>query len=128
MFLSIVTDGDWLMGNVVELNLTKWEKEVAKSDILTVVYFWHAQCPYCAMLSPIFNEVAEEYGEKMKFTKLNILEDPSNREIAVNLGVMSTPTLVFYCSSRPIGQVVGLMSKQDLEKTLNDMLERYGAC
>lgn len=116
------------MVNVVELNLTNWEKEVSQPDLLTAVYFWHEHCPYCAMFNPVFNEVAEEYGGKMKFAKLNILENPDNREIAVNLGVMSTPTLVFYCSSRPIGQVVGLMSKGNLEKTLDDMLGRYGIC
>jgi len=41
---------------------------------------------------------------------------------------MSTPTLMFFCSGRPIGQTVGLMSKEDLKKALDDMLGRYRTC
>ncbi len=84
--------------------------------------------PWCLRFTPIVNEVAEEYRGKVKFVKLNMLEDPSNGEIAGNYGVMSTPTLMFFCSGRPTGQTIGMMSKEDLEKALNDMLGRYRTC
>lgn len=64
----------------------------------------------------------------MKFVKLNMLADALNQEIAGNYGVMSTPTLMFFCSGRPTGQTVGMMSEDDLEKALNDMLGRYRTC
>jgi thioredoxin-like negative regulator of GroEL len=63
-----------------------------------------------------------------KFVKLDILADATNQEIAGNYGVMSTPTLMFFCSGRPAGQTVGMMSKEDLEKALDDMLGRYRTC
>jgi thioredoxin 1 len=116
------------MEAATELDAGNWEKEVSQSELLTVVYFWHQQCPWCLRLTPIFNEVVGEYTGKVKFTKLNILETSSNQEIATNLGVMSTPTLMFFCSGRSIMQVVGMMSKQDLEKTLEEMLSRYRKC
>jgi len=116
------------MADIIELNANNWKKEISQNEKLMVVYFWHEQCPWCLRLNPIFSEVAEEYEEKIKFAKLNILESPTNQEIAVNLGVMSTPTLLFICGGRPIGQVVGLMSKEDLEKTLNETLGRYKTC
>lgn len=116
------------MGDIIELNINNWEKEISQNEKLMVVYFWHEQCPWCIRLNPIFSEVAEEYEEKIKFAKLNILESPANQEIAANLGVMSTPTLLFICGGRPVGQVVGLMSKDDLEKTLNETLGRYKTC
>jgi hypothetical protein len=64
----------------------------------------------------------------MKFVKLNILEDPSNRQIADNYGVMNTPTLLFPCREKPVGQVMGLMSKEDLERGLDDIFARYQQC
>ena len=115
------------MGRIVELSPTNWE-EASKSNILTVVYFWHEQCAWCRMLTPIFDEVAAEYNGKIKFAKLNVLESQANQEMAANLGVMSTPTLMFLCSGRPVGQVVGLMSKEDLKKTLDEMPVRYKTC
>jgi thioredoxin 1 len=77
---------------------------------------------WCLRLNPIFNEITEEYRGKIKFVKLNVLENPANQEIASNFGVMSTPTLLFLCSGRPVGQIVGLMSKEDLERAMDDML------
>ena len=116
------------MASVKEVNASNWEQEVLNSDILTIVDFWHNRCPWCIRLNPIFNEVADEYKDKIKFVKLNVLENPSNREIAIHHGVMSTPTLLFFCEGRPVGQAVGFMLKERLKKILDDMFERHRDC
>jgi len=116
------------MKTVVELNVDNWEKEVSQSDKLTVVYFWHEQCPWCLTLNPILDEISEEYTERIKFTKLNVLESSTNQEIATNLGIMSTPTIAFFCNGRPVGQIVGLLPKEDLKKMFDEMLQRYRIC
>jgi thioredoxin 1 len=116
------------MENVAEVNVSNWQQEVSKSSILTVVYFWHNQCPWCFRLNLILDELSREFIGKIKFVKLNILEDQTNQEIASNCGVMSTPTLTFFCSGRPTGQVVGFMSEENLRRVLDDMLERYRTC
>ncbi|MCJ7424097.1 thioredoxin family protein [Candidatus Bathyarchaeota archaeon] len=116
------------MTNYVEADADTWNREVEKADILTVVYFWHDECPWCLRLNPIFNEVSQEYAGRIKFVKLNIMVNQANREIAANHGVMSTPTLVFFCHRRPVGQSVGFMPKEQLEKSLADVLQRYKTC
>jgi len=116
------------MESYVNASLANWAQEVSTSTILTVVYFWHEQCPYCLRLNPIFDEVAQEFAGRIKFAKLNVLESPANREIAAQHGVMGTPTMMFFCNGRPIGQMVGLVSKEDMEKSMNDMLGRHRSC
>ena len=116
------------MSSIPEVNESNWEKEVSPSDRLTVVYFWHKQCPWCFQLNPIFNEIAADYEGRVKFAKLNVLVSSTNQEMATNLGVMSTPTLMFFCNGRSVGQAVGLMSKEDLNRILNDVLGRYRKC
>jgi thioredoxin len=116
------------MESVLEVNASNWEQEVLQSDILTVVDFWHDRCPWCIKFNPTYDEVAEEYGGKIKFVKLNILENQENRKIAIHHGVMSTPTLIFFCEGRPVGENVGFMPKERLEKTLDDMLEKHKEC
>jgi thioredoxin-like negative regulator of GroEL len=117
-----------LMANYTEVNASDWASEVLKSNMLTVVYFWHDQCPWCIRLNPIFNDVTEIYRGKIEFVKLNVLATPENRELASSQGVMGTPTLMFFCQGRPLGQTVSFMSKEDLEKVMDDMLERYKRC
>jgi thioredoxin 1 len=114
--------------NVSNVNASNWAEEVSKPTVLTVVYFWHHQCPWCLRLNPIFSEIAEEFRGKIKFFKLNVLESPANQEIASNFGIMSTPTLLFLCKGRPVGQIVGSASKEDLERGLKDILGRYQQC
>lgn len=116
------------MGIVLDVKADDWEKEILKSDILTIVDFWHDRCPWCLQLNPIINEVSEEYKEKVKFAKLNVLENPANREIATHHGIMSTPTLMFFCEGRPVSHTLGFMPKENLIKLIEDMLQKHKEC
>ncbi len=111
-----------------EVNAANWKQEVESSDKLTAVYFWHNQCPWCYRFSPIVEEARLEYLNRMKVVKLNILEDPMNRQLAGAYGIMSTPSIMFFCHGRAVGQVVGAMPKDQLEKVFDDMLGRYKQC
>lgn len=114
--------------NLSDVNASNWAEEVSKPTVLTAVYFWHDQCPWCFKLNPVLSEISEEFRGKIRFLKLNILESPANQEIANNFGIMSTPTLLFVCKGRPVGQIVGFASKEDLERGLDDILKRYRQC
>lgn len=55
------------------------------------------------MLNPIFEEVARGYKDRVKFVRFNVLKNPRNKNIAIENGVMGTPTIAFYCSGRYLG-------------------------
>ncbi len=116
------------MANAVDANASNWNDEVLRSSELTVVYFWHEKCQWCARLNPIFNQVTEEYTGRMKFVKLNVLENTANQEFASEQGVMGTPTLMFFCQGRSLGQTVSFMTKEELDGVLRGMLDRYKRC
>jgi thioredoxin-like negative regulator of GroEL len=73
-------------------------------------------------------EVADEYKGRVKFTRFNILANPYNRELAAHLGIMSTPTIAFFCKGRVVQGVAGFMTKDQLERILNDVLQRHTQC
>jgi len=116
------------MGSVLEVKASNWEKEVLKPVVLTVVDFWHNHCPWCIRLNPMFDDVAEEYKGRVRFAKLNILESPDNQKIAIHYGVMSTPTLLFFCEGRHIGGAVGFMPKENLKRIMDDVIKRHREC
>ena len=109
---------------ILEIDAENWEKQVLESDMLIMVDFWHEKCPWCLKLNPILDEVAREYRGKIKFVKVNVLKNQENRKLALEYGVMSTPTLMLFHEGKPIGQVIGFISKEKLRKVLNDMLKR----
>lgn len=116
------------MGEVIDVDTGNFAQEVMSSTKVTLVEFWHDTCPWCAKLAPILEEVAEEYKGKVKFTRFNILVNPYNKELAAHLGIMSTPTIAFFCKGRAIQGVTGFMTKGQLEKTLDDVLQRHRQC
>lgn len=116
------------MSRVMDVDAEGWEREVLQSDILTIVDFWHERCPWCVRLNPIFEKVAEEYGDKVKFVRFNVLKSSRNRDIAIKNGVMGTPTIAFYCSGRYLGSIVGFVPKEHLKHVIEDVMKRYKEC
>jgi len=116
------------IGSVLELNSASWEKEVLRSQVLTVVDFWHEKCPWCIKLNPVYGQVAEKYRGKIKFVKVNVLANPENRSLAIQHGVMGTPTLVFFCGGRSVRQAVGFHTRERLERIMDEMLDSHRDC
>lgn len=79
-----------MSGKIVEANAANWKEEVLESEKLVLVEFWHPQCPYCRMIELVYSELAEEYADKLKFAKLDVMESEGNQELAARYGVMGT--------------------------------------
>ena len=126
--IPVVQRGENGLSSVIEVNSDSWETEVLKSEGLVVVDFWHQQCPWCARLAPIFSEVAKEYWDKAKFASLNVLSSHENQHIALHLGLMSTPTLVFFCQGKPIFAAAGFQTKERIKQLVEDALKNYKEC
>lgn len=114
--------------SVLEVTSENWDKEILQSSTLMVVDFWHERCLWCKRLDPVFDEVAEEYKDKVKFAKMNVLESIENQEIAVKYGVMGTPTLIFFCEGRPVETIAGFQPKDRLIQLVDDMIDKHREC
>lgn len=102
---------------MLEVNLTSqnFEEEVLKSEKPVLVDFWATWCGPCKMIAPIFEELAEEYKNEVKFGKVNVDEQQS---LAVKYGVTSIPTLILFKNGEIIKTSVGFCSKSELEKMI----------
>jgi thioredoxin 1 len=96
---------------VVEFNKDNFEDEVIKSEVPVLVDFWAAWCVPCKMIAPTVQELAEEYGEKVKFGKVNVDE---NRDISGRFGIRGIPSLLLFKDGKVLEQMVGVHSKQEI--------------
>jgi thioredoxin 1 len=96
-----------------------FEAEVLKSDKPVLVDFWAPWCGPCRMVSPLVEELAEEYGGKVKFFKLNT---DDNVNTAVTYGIRSIPTLLIFKGGQPVDQIIGFRPKGDLKRVIDKAL------
>ena len=115
------------MPDVSEIQASQWESEVVKAEGPVVVDFWHHMCAWCKKLNPIYAQLPEAIPG-VKFLKVNILESPENRKIAIDNGVMGTPTIKVFCEGRPIGELVGFKPLEKLVSALNEILNQKDSC
>ena len=89
-------------------------------DKPAVIDFYAAWCGPCKALSPILEEVSEEYAGKVDIYKVNI---ESEEELATLFGVRSVPTLFFIPTQGNPQRTLGVMPKRQIEERLNDLLK-----
>ncbi len=100
---------------IIEITQQNFESEVLGSDIPVLVDFWASWCGPCRMLSPIVDELAEQYDGKVKFGKINVDEQP---RLAMNYSVESIPTLLLFKDGHPVDKSVGVVPKSGIEQML----------
>jgi len=107
---------------VKEVSDTKsWETGVMSSSKPVFVDFWAEWCGPCRMVSPVVEELSEEYGEKVDFVKVNV--DQAN-EVASKYNVFSIPTLALFSKGKIVAQQVGAASKESYKNMIDRALEK----
>jgi thioredoxin 1 len=104
------------MAKPADVTDNDWETQVLKSDIHVMVDFWAPWCGPCRMVSPLVDELAEEYDGKARFYKLNT---DDNMQTAARYGIRSIPALLVFKGGDIVDQVIGFRPKSELKKSLD---------
>lgn len=108
-----------MAGNVIELTDASFDEVVHNSDAPVLVDFWAPWCGPCKMISPIIEEIANEYVGKAKICKLNTDEA---RDSAIEFGINAIPTTILFKDGQVQKKWVGLTSKKDLIAAIDKLL------
>lgn len=100
---------------VLALTNENFKSEVLEAGVPVLVDFWAPWCSPCRMIAPVVDEIAGEVEGKAKIGKVNV---DDNRQVAVEYGVMSIPTLIVFKDGKAVDRVVGFKSKSDLKALL----------
>jgi thioredoxin 1 len=85
----------------------------------TLVDCWATWCGPCMRMSPIIDEVAEEFGDKAAIGKYNVDEES---DLSQQYRIMSIPTLLFFKDGKLVDRLAGSQSKATLVEKLNALL------
>jgi thioredoxin len=104
----------------VEVSDNSFAREVLMSDTSVLVDCWAPWCSPCRTLSPIIDELASDYANGVKVTKLNVDENPVS---ASQYGIRSIPTMLFFKEGKLVERLVGVQSKEEIEKHLLSIIK-----
>ena len=90
--------------NVVSVNDLNFDNEVVKNDLPVLVDFTATWCGPCRQISPLVDQLADEYVGKAKVTKLDIDESPG---VASRFGIRGVPTLLAFSGGKEVARHVG---------------------
>jgi len=103
------------------LDLTKenFEDEVLKANGPVLVDYYSDGCVPCKALMPFVHSIGEKYGEKIKFTSLNITKA---RRLAIGQKILGVPVIAIYKDGEKVEELV----KDDAtEKNIEAMVAKY---
>ncbi|GAA4773625.1 thioredoxin TrxA [Stakelama sediminis] len=96
-----------------------FETDVLGADKPVLVDFWAEWCGPCKMIGPALEEIADELGDKVTITKINIDENP---EAPGKYGVRGIPTMILFKNGQISATKVGAEPKGRLKAWLEGEL------
>ncbi len=95
---------------------SNFESMVLTGDKPVLVDFWAPWCGPCRAISPVLEELASEYGDRVNVVKVNVDDNPRT---AGQYGVRSIPTLLVIKDGKVRDTSIGMASKNQLADLIN---------
>ena len=96
---------------VIQITEDNFDEIVMKSEKPVLIDFYADWCGPCKMLSPIVEQISEEYADTYLVGKVNVDEQPG---LALKYQVMSIPMLVTMNLGMFAAKSIGVITKEDV--------------
>ena len=104
---------------IVHTTDAEWEADVLKADKPVLVDYWAEWCGPCKMIAPILDEIANEYGDRLKVCKIDI---DANQDTPPKYGIRGIPTLMLFKNGDVAATKIGALSKSQLAAFIDSNL------
>lgn len=99
----------------MQLTDDNFKTSAIETDKLVLVDFWAAWCGPCKMLTPIIDELAEDYKDTAVIGKVDVDNNP---QVSNQFGIRSLPTILFLKNGEIVDKHIGVTSKAVLDKKI----------
>ena len=103
----------------INLTTSTFDETVGASNVPVVVDFWAEWCGPCKMIAPVLEEIANEYGDRLKVCKVDV---DANPDLPGKFGIRGIPTLIVFKGGSAVETKVGALSKTQLAEFVDGCL------
>jgi thioredoxin 1 len=107
-----------MAGNVIELTDDTFDATI-NGDMPVLVDFWAPWCGPCKMLTPVIEQIANEYAGKAVVCKMNT---DDQRQAAIQFGISAIPTIILFKDGQMVKKWVGLTQKSVLTAAIDEAI------
>lgn len=107
------------MGRVLEVTDATFTEVVLKSAKPVLVDYWADWCAPCRQIAPVIEELAEQYGDKVTFAKLDTNTNPA---VPAAHGIMGLPTLQLFVGGDVVTSMTGGKTKAAIIRAIEEYL------
>jgi thioredoxin 1 len=104
----------------IEVTDSNFEEKVLQSEKPVIVDLWAEWCGPCKMISPILDEIGQEYDGKVVIAKLDV---DSNPKTPTQYRVRNIPTILFFKDGELKDKQVGAVPKKNIASKLEPLLD-----
>jgi thioredoxin 1 len=107
--VAVLKERDLVM--VIHLNSSNFRQEVLESALPVLVDFWAPWCAPCQMMGPVLENMAKEYGGRLKVGKVNVDEES---DLAGQFEISGIPAFMIFKGGKAVDAFTGAMPARAL--------------
>src|SRR5215468_8362883 len=105
--------------HIIQLDQASFKREIEEFDGVALVDFWAPWCGPCRTIGPVVEQLAGEYGGRLKVVKMNVDDNPRT---PAQYGVRGIPNLIIFKGGEVKEQIVGAVPKAHLVKAIDKVV------
>ena len=104
----------------IDVTEKNFNSVVLNSSKPVMVDLWAPWCGPCRMISPILEEISNEYSDEIIVAKCNVDENPT---ITLQYSIRNIPAVLFFKNGDVIDRMIGATNKSGYDKKIQTITQ-----